>query len=45
MAGEEEKGTSKRGNRYVVLGGKGDLCGVELREPRWAELGAMARVR
>lgn len=45
LVGEEERGTSKRGNRYGVLGGRGDLCGAEMWEPSWEELGAMARVR
>lgn len=43
LVGEEERGTPKRGTRYGVLGGKGDLCGVELWEPCWAGLRVMAR--
>lgn len=45
MVGEEEKGTSKRRNGYGAPGSKGDLCGVELWKPCWAELGAVAKVR
>lgn len=43
LVGEEE-GTSRTGNGHWVLREKGDLCGSELWEPCWAELGEAARV-